>query len=146
MLISTIYKSILRSAHELIDQIRATTTNQDIQYWAWETRADESELPKVDLFGLSSWGFEENGGLWKIRAGFAVSSYQDAHLLREVETLDVIHKQLGEGNKIPLRDPQTGEIFSELAVAEGSFEIMPMGQSELRNYRTIAIELLKTAN
>lgn len=140
-LISTVYKSLLRSVNDLIDEVQATTGLQELEYWGWETRADEDQLPAKTLIGLDGYSFNENQGLWNVRCGITLSTYNDANLHHEAEILDVIHTLFGFQQKVPLRNAE-GEIFSELYVAE--FQVMPMGLSEIRNYRTVGLELLRT--
>lgn len=138
-----IYRSILRTLVDLIGEISSTTGNQEIQYHDWESRADENDLPKKTLIGLEGFTFSENKGMWIIRFGLALSSYQDDNLLNEIEMLGVIHEHTGEGKKVKLLDPIEGDEISELVVV--AWDLAPMGQSQLRNYRTISIELMRTA-
>lgn len=142
--LSTIYKSTLRAINELVKDVRDTTGDHDIRYWAWEARADEDKLPHVTLIGLEGYHFQENAGLWVLRFGVTISTYNDANLLNEAEILDVVHEHFGFQKKMPIRNPDTGEIENELYCSD--FEVSPMGQSELRNYRTISVEFLRTAN
>lgn len=140
-LVSTIYKSLLRSVSDLIKEVNDTTA-VDAEYRAWEARDDEDKLPQKTLIGLNGYNFDENAGLWIIRFGITISSLNDANLMNEADILDIIHEQYGFQKKVNLRDPETGNIISELYVA--MFHIMPMTQSELRNYRTVGIEVLRT--
>ncbi len=142
-LISAIYKSLLRMTHELKDEIAATTSNRDIGLWDWENRAPEADLPETTLIGISGYGFDEKGGLWVIRFGLTLSSFADSHLLNEAEALDIVYARLHEKETVPFRDPETGEVIGEFVVT--NFDIAPMGQSELRNYRTISVELKRTS-
>lgn len=141
-LMSTIYKSLVRSVNDLIKEIQTTTGSSDIGYWSWEARGDEDKLPARTLIGLDGYNFDENKGLWIIRMGITLSSYSDANLLDEADMLDVVHDLFGYEKKVKLRNPDTGAEFSELYVT--AFQIMPMGQSELRNYRSVGVELLRT--
>lgn len=141
--IPMIYKSVIRHIVDLIGEISSTTGNHEISYHDWESRADENTLPKETLIGLEGFTFNENKGLWVTRFGIALSSYQDTNLLNEIEMLGIIHDSTGEGKKIKLLDPIEGEELSEMVVA--AWDLAPMGQSQLRNYRTISIELLRTA-
>lgn len=141
--IPSIYKSIIRHIVDLIGEISVTTGNQNIQYHDWESRSDENDLPKKTLIGVEGFTFTENKGLWVVRFGIALSSYQDVNLLNEIEILGIIHESTGEGSKIRLLDPVEGEELSEMVVA--AWDLSPMGQSQLRNYRTISIELMRTA-
>jgi hypothetical protein len=142
MIISNIYKSLLRSTGDLLEEIKSTIGHQDIQYWSWESRAQENELPRMTLIGLDAFTFEENQGLWLVRYSIGLSSYQDAHLLREMEILNIIHDRTGEGKKLKLLDGTTGAELSEMVTT--AWHLSPMSQSELRNYRTVSIELLRT--
>jgi hypothetical protein len=138
-----IYKSVIRHIVDLIGEIGSTTGNQNVLYHDWESRSDENDLPKQTLIGLEGFTFSENKGLWVVRFGIALSSYQDDNLLNEIEMLGVIHEFTGEGAKFKMLDPVEGEEVSEMVVA--AWDLSPMGQSQLRNYRTVSIELLRTA-
>lgn len=113
-----------------------------IKYHNWESRGDENKLPPFTLIGLEGFGFNENLGRWVIRFGLGVSSLQDFNLLREIEMIDVIQQRYGQGNKISLLDMTTAETVNELVVSD--FDVQPMAQSQLRNYRTIGMEVLRT--
>lgn len=141
--ISTIYKSLVRAVNDLVEEV-STRTGEDCRYWAFESRADEDKMPQQTVIGVDGFTFNENKGLWIIRAGISISSYNDRNGHEEAEMLDIVHELFGYQNKISLRNPDTGEIFSELYVVD--FDILPGSQSELRNYRTVGIELLRTDN
>lgn len=140
-IISTIYKSLVRSVNDLIDVV-ASETGEPCAYWAFESRADEDKMPPITVLGVDGFTFHENKGLWMIRAGISLSTRNDRNNHEEAEILDIVHRLFGYHQKVALRHPETGEVFSELYVTE--FDVMPMGQSELRNYRTIGLELLRT--
>lgn len=141
--IEALYKSLLRHVHDIMDEAKALGLSSTLDYYAWDSRGDVSETENRDLIGLAGWSFKENGGRWLVHAGVVLSTYNDENLFREIAILNFIHDKLGEQSKIPMRDKETGDKVDELYVAE--FEIMPAGQSELRNYRTVALELLRTA-
>ena len=141
--IPMIYKSVIRHIVDLIGEISSTTGNHEISYHDWESRSDENELPKQTLIGMEGFTFTENKGLWVVRFGIAVSSYQDTNLLNEIEMLGLIHDSTGEGSKVKMLDPIEGEEVTEMVVA--AWDLSPMGQSQFRNYRTVSIELLRTA-
>lgn len=142
-LVSTIYKSLVRSITDLVQEVNDSTA-VNAEYRSWEARDDEDKLPSTTLIGLDGYNFDENAGLWIIRFGVTISSFEDAHLLTESEILDIIHERFGFHKKVAMLDPETGEQISEMVVT--MFQIMPMGQSELRNYRTVGIEVLRTDN
>ena len=139
--IPQIYKSIIRSAVDLVSLIGQTTGNQDIQYHNWETRADENDLPQVTLLGPEGFTFEENGGLWVVRYGLTLSTWQDRELLDETEILGIIHDVTGEKKKLKLLSETTGGEVSEMYCS--AWQVTPMAQSQFRNYRSIGIELLR---
>jgi hypothetical protein len=140
-LISTIYKSLLRSVSDLIKDVNDNTA-LEAEYRSWESRDDEDKLPRKTLIGLSGYNFDENNGLWTVRCGVTISSLDDMNLMDETLILDIVHERFGFQKKLALRDPETGDQISELYVS--SFHIMPMSQSELRNYRTVGLELMRT--
>lgn len=143
MQISGVYKSITATLANMIDEIVATTGHH-ITYHSWESRSDEDKLPKHTLIGMDGFSFEENEGLWVVRFAIGISSFQDFNLLDEMDIIDIVHAWTGEKKKVKLLDPVTGAEVSELVVE--AWRLMPMSQSELRNYRTIGVELLRTAN
>lgn len=142
MLISSIYKSLQRHVVEIMEDIKLQTGVVDIEYWSWESRADENELPKKALIGLSGVDFNENRGLWVIRAAVGLSPWEDKNLDETVRMLDVIYDHLGTGSKVNLLEPNSGALISELVVTD--FQMAPASTSELRNYRVVNFELLRT--
>ncbi len=143
MIISRIYKSLVRHVSDLIEELNASKS-LGITYHVWESRGEEDKLPKNILMGVDGFNFHENGGLWIIRFSIALSSYQDTLLLREAEVLDAIYDWFHEKQRVPLRDLESGDEDNQLVVTD--FEIAPMQQTMLRNYRTVSIELKRTAN
>lgn len=139
--ISLIRKSWMRAVNDARELI-TERTGEIVDYWDYESRADEDKMPTRTVLGPDGFAFHENEGLWTIRVGLSLSTYNDRNNLDESEYLDILHELFGHHKKVALRDPDTGDVISELVVVE--FQIMPMGQSELRNYRTIGIELLRT--
>lgn len=143
-IVAPVYKSIMRALTDLIAELNATGQYPTVGYQDWESRADESNLPKQTLIGMDGFAFDENEGRWLIRFALGVSSYKDSNLLVEMEMIDWFQQRLGEGNKIKLLDPVDGSEVSELLIT--TFNLLPMAQSEQRNYRTIGIELKRTEN
>lgn len=141
-IIAPLYKSVVRFTTDLIDNMNAVGRFPAIGYHDWESRGDENKLPSMTLIGVEAFGFEENRGLWIIRFGLGVSSFRDANLLNEIEMISYMQTLFGEGCKVPLLNVETAAEVSELVVTE--FQMLPMAQSELRNYRTIGIELKRT--
>lgn len=99
-------------------------------------------MPRQPLLGVNGFSFDENNGMWLIRSGLTLSTVDDANLFIEADMLDMIHERFGERKKIFLRNPDSGDVINELMTAH--FEIMPMGQTTARNYRSVGIELLRT--
>lgn len=141
-IVEVIYKSIVRATSDMIDSLNATGQFPLIQYHDWESRGDEAELPKVTLLGIDGFSFKENSGLWLISFAFGLSSYKDANLLNEIEILGWLQQNVGEKKKIKLLNMIDGTEMSELIVTD--FSILPMAQSEIRNYRTIGMEVKRT--
>lgn len=144
MILASIYKSIVRNTVDLISDINATMPGVDLRYQDWESRFDENALPKTNLLGVDGFTWEENEGMWLTRFGLALSSYRDANLLNEIDILDAIHAWTGEGKKVNILNPTTGELVTEMVVA--AWQLAPMAQSQFRNYRTMSLELLRTAS
>jgi hypothetical protein len=137
-----IYKSIIRAISDMIDELNAMNQFTLIGYHNWEERGPEMSLPKHTLIGVDGFAFDENEGRWIVRFALAVSTFNDANLLNEIELLGAIHERMGERKKIALLDMNTGLVDNELLIAK--FDLQPMSQSELRNYRVIGMELLRT--
>jgi hypothetical protein len=142
--LESLYKSLVRKVQEVITEINTAGISTNLQYYSWDSRGEEQELPDTDLLGLAGWAFRENGGLWEVRAGLTLSTMNDQHLFREIEMIDIIHANWGEGSQIPMVDKDTGQEFTVMVVVD--FDMMPAGNSEKRNYRPIGIELLRTDN
>lgn len=140
--VAPIYKSIVRHLKETIDELNALGVFRQIDFHNFESRNDENDLPKNTLLGIDGFAFSENGGLWIVRFALAVSSYRDMNLHEEIEIIDELHRRLSGGEKIKLLNMADGQEVSEMVVTD--FEILPMAQSELRNYRTIGMEIKRT--
>lgn len=137
--ISRIMKSLIRHITDMADGSLHPMT-----YHAWEARGEEDKLPKSTLIGLDGFNFDENTGLWVVRCAITISTYQDVNLFTEMDLLDLIFEWFSEGKRVPLRDLDSGEEDNQLVVTR--FEIAPMAQTQIRNYRTVSIELKRTAN
>lgn len=141
---ASIYKSIIRSVIDVIEELNADGRFGVVTYHNFEERSKEKEMPPHTLIGTDGFSFDENSGLWMIRLALAVSTFRDFNLMNEVELIEFLHERFGEQKKISLRDPVTGEVYSELRLSQ--FRVMPMGQSEYRNYRVIGLELQRTSS
>ena len=137
----TIYKSILRFASDTITDLRSTTSATGLEYFAFDSRLEESELPRNDLIGISGWTFsDDGGGFISIAFGLTVSTISDTNLMRESEIVSRLYEIAGVGDTIPVLNPTTGEQFNELVITD--FDIAPPGMSEIRNYRMVKFEAL----
>ena len=145
--IESLYKSLVRNVVDIQNEIKARSISPDMEYYAWDTRGNVTELPNVDLIGITGFSYEENEGLPVIQIGILVSSVLDTNAFKEVQILDVIRNACVDGDHYKtwkLRDPATGSEWAQLQVA--NFEIMPAGRSEVRTTRAVGIELLKTSS
>lgn len=142
--LESLYKSLIRKVQDTIDVIKAQGISENLTYYSWDSRGEVAEAEHADLIGLAGWSFRENGGLWEVRSGLTLSTYNDINLFREIRILNVIHDLWGEGCKVPMVDKDTGEEFTEMVVSD--FDMLPGGAgAERRNYRPIGIELLRTS-
>jgi hypothetical protein len=138
-----VYKSLVRAVTDMIEALNLEQViEKPIEFHNWESRGEEANLPRSTLIGIDGFSFDENDGRWMIRFALAISSYLDANLLNEIELIGRIHETFGKNCKVALREMSAGEIVSELVVTE--FRTLPMAQSEIRNYRTIGVELNRT--
>lgn len=141
-MISSIYKSILRSVHDLMEHLNGLGRWSVIGYHDWQERGEEENLPPQPLIGLGEFAFTENDGRWLITVAIGFSTYKDENLHNEIEIISEIQKWFGEGNKVALLDELSGLEYNELVVT--AFSVLPMSQSEYRNYRTLGVELKRT--
>jgi hypothetical protein len=141
-LYSTVYKSVVRAVNDLVKDIQSTMPDQRARYWTWESRDDEDKLPRDMLVGVNGFAFDENLGQWLIRFGISISTVDDANLLTEAEIIDMTHDLFGEKKKIALLDPDDASVTNELVSVH--WEVLPMVQTQLRNYRSIGVELRRT--
>ena len=139
-IISSIRKSLIAHIHNYADKV-ALETGAVVEYHQWEQRGEENKLPKKTLIGLDNFQFDENAGLWLTRFAVSISTYQDFNLSREDVMLDLAHEWFGFQKKVPMLDLNTGEEKAEMYIT--TFEIAPMIQTQLRNYRVINVEMLR---
>lgn len=141
---SLTYRSTVRAVSDLVKDVKNTLANQsEAKYRDWENRGDEDQLDRVTLIGVNGFTFDENEGQWIIRFGVTLSTVDDENLMDEADIIDIAHKHFGFQKKVALRD-ETGAQISELLSV--NFQVQPMEQTQMRNYRTIGVELLKTRN
>jgi hypothetical protein len=145
--LSSIYKSIIAEIQSIVEEVNSQGISDDLEYHAWDSRGDISELPNSDLIGLVDWTYAENGGLSTVSAGVMLSTRNDINLFKEVAILDVIRnhcvKKPGEYHTWKIYD-NDGEHYTWFQVSD--FEVLPSGRSETRNTRHVGIELMKAAN
>lgn len=143
-IVTPIYKSVVRAIVDFIEELNDDGSFGLITYHDWESRGEEENLPTNTLLGLDGWSFDENLGRWIIRFSLALSSYRDTNLLNEIDLLDRLHLRFGEKQKIALLEMTGGDEIAELMISV--FQLLPMGQSQWRNYRSIGIELMRTSS
>jgi hypothetical protein len=143
--LESLYKSLIRHVQNTIKVVKAQNISTTLEYYAWDSRGEVQEATTGDLIGLAGWSFKENGGLWEVRAGLTLSTYNDVNLFREVKILNIIHDMWGESSQVAMVDKTTGVEFTQLVVVD--FDMLPGGGSaEQRNYRPIGIDLLRTSS
>jgi hypothetical protein len=147
--LNSVYKSLIAQIQGIIEDVKASGISDDLQYHAWDSRGDTTELPDTDLIGLVDWTYAENGGLSVVNTGIMLSTRNDQNLFKEVLILDAIRKACvntdrpGDYLTWKIYD-NNGEQYTWFQVSE--FEVLPSGRSEVRNTRHIGIELMKTEN
>jgi hypothetical protein len=145
--LTSVYKSLIAEIQEIIREIKSRGVSDNLQYHAWDSRGDITELPDTDLMGLVDWTYSENGGLSTIQTGIMISTRNDQNLFKEVAILDAIREHCVEkpGNfKAWKIYDNNGEHYTWFQVSD--FEVLPSGRSEVRNTRHVGIELMKAAN
>jgi len=145
--IESVYKSVIRQVNEIILEAVSKDVSESMEYYSWDSRGQETELPNSDLIGIIGWTYAENEGLPVIQFGILSSLVLDYNQFREVRLMDIIRNKFvghnGEYKNIPLVDGTTGIEFSRLQVSD--FEIMPAGRSEIRSTRNVGLEFLRTS-
>lgn len=141
-----VYATLVSKVQEIIESIKDQGVSPDMDYMAWDSRGDITELPNRDLMGVADWTWSENEDhLPDIEFAILVSVVHDRNLFREVEILNEIRKAcvLDVGRRTEykvwtVRDEE-GNPFSQLQVTD--FSIMPSGESEARSVRQVGISL-----
>lgn len=145
--IEAVYKSVILQVNSIIADCLALGISDNMEYYSWDSRGQETELPNKDLIGIIGWTYAENEGLPVIQFGLLTSLVLDINQFREVKVLDIIRNHFvgynGDYKNIALVNADTGIEFSRLQVSD--FEIMPAGRSEIRSTRNVGIEFLRTA-
>lgn len=140
----TIYATLVSKVQEVIQRVRDAGISTNLEYMAWDSRSDTTELPNKDLIGVSDWTFDENDDhLPSIEFGILLSVVHDKNLFREVEILNEIRKVCVHGSRpeylVWTVKDASGTPFSQLGVT--NFGIMPSGESEARTVRLVTISL-----
>ena len=145
--LNSIYKSLIAQIQLIVQDARNNGISTTLEYHAFDSRGDITELPDKDLIGLVDWTYAENGGLSSVSTGFLLSTINDANLFKEVAIMDLIRQHCierpGKFKSWPIYDDDGNE-YTQFQVSD--FEVLPSGRSEIRNTRHIGIELMKTAN
>lgn len=145
--LQSIYKSLIAKIQEIILDAKNNGISTDLEYHAFDSRGDITELPDSDLIGLVDWTYAENGGLSTVTTGIMLSTRNDENLFKEVAILDIIRKHCvkepGHMNSWKIFDDD-GEHYTWFQVSD--FEVLPSGRSEVRNTRHVGLELMKSAN
>lgn len=145
----TVYTTLVAKIQEIITTLHDDSISPDIEYMAWDSRGDVTELPSHDLIGLVDWTFSENDDHRPdIECAILLSVVNDMNLFREVLILDAIrdacvHQTRDEYLVWTMKDDD-GEPFSQLQVTD--FTVMPSGESEARTVRQIGISLKRVDN
>lgn len=142
----TIYANLVKRVTEVITQAQDLAISPELQYIAWDSRGDITELPDKDLIGLADWTYDETEDhVPEIEFAIMLSVIRDTNLFREVEILELIRRQciIDSGNtpryKVWTVYDDDNNPFSQLQVT--NFTIMPSGESEARTVRTVGISL-----
>lgn len=145
--LTSIYKSLIAQIKEIIQEAKDSGISNDLEYHAWDSRGEITELPDTDLIGLVDWTYSENGGLSTVNAGLLLSTRNDKNLFKEVQILDIIREHCvakpGNFKTWKIYDDD-GDQYTWFQVSD--FEVLPSGRSEIRNTRHVGIELMKVAN
>jgi hypothetical protein len=145
--LSSVYKSLIAEIQEIINEVRSRGISDDLEYHAFDSRGDVTELPDRDLIGLVDWTYAENSGLSTVASGLLLSTRNDQNLFKEVAILDVIRDHCVEKPGVMKSwkvFDDNGEHYGWFQVSD--FEVLPSGRSEVRNTRHVGIELMKAAN
>jgi hypothetical protein len=145
--LTSVYKSLIAKIQEIIQDAKAAGISDDLEYHAFDSRGDITELPDADLIGLVDWTYAENEGLSTTTCGLLLSTRNDQHLFKEVAIMDIIRNHCvekpGKFKAWEIYD-DNGESYTWFKISD--FEVLPSGRSEVRNTRHIGIELMKTEN
>lgn len=145
--IESIYTSAIFRITQLIEEIKDNNLSENMAYYAWDSRGQETELPNTDLIGIMGWSYAENEGLPVIQIGLMISLVLDQNQFREVRILDVVRNAFvglsGDYKTMALIDTASEQEYAVLQLSD--FEIMPAGRSEIRSTRNIGLEFIRTS-
>lgn len=145
--IEILYKSAIAAIQDIRQYLLDEGISTDMEYYAWDSRGQTTELPNVDLIGIVGWTFEENDGLPVVQIGILVSTTLDQNLFKEIKIMDAIRNHFvgpnGDYKTVPLLDPDTGVELAQMQVSD--FEIMAAGRSETRTTRSVGLELIRNS-
>ena len=57
--IPTIYANLVKQVTDIIAEVKSKDISDNLEYMAWDSRGDVTELPDIDLIGLADWAYDE---------------------------------------------------------------------------------------
>ena len=139
-----VYAAMVRKVQDIISATTNAGISADLQYMAWDSRGDITELPNTDLIGVADWTYDETDlHLPEIEFAILLSVHKDTNLFREAEILEQIRKVCVHSTKpeylVWTMYDEENNPFAQLQVTD--FSVMPSGESEARSVRQVGISL-----
>jgi hypothetical protein len=136
--------SIQRFTNDFIEEMRTDDIAPTLEFYNFDSRNDQAELPKNDLFGPNGFAFdEESAGFMTIATAFVSATDDDRNGLRHNTILHHLHKKLRPGRRMAILDHETGEWVVDMVITQAA--LGPVGRTELRPMQALAITMIPAA-
>jgi hypothetical protein len=107
----------------------------------FDAHSNITELPKQDMIGLVGFGLVKTDKLVTVHTGFGISTYDDPNILRHIDIVDLLSKQVDIGSSIPLYTA-AGTVVSKESwmVSSATLLVEPCDNAKLRTFQVMTIQ------
>lgn len=137
MLLMTTRVSAIKFVQDQIAAIQLISpAQQALDYFDWDSHADNKAVPDKDLIGLSGFALTDTTNSAEAYFSVTVATYEDPNLFRMIRYLDVIFEAMRNGRQFKLYHPETGAVVGSANFLSGS-SCSPVHRAYVRSTQTL---------